>query len=149
MYYILTANKLERTAPCQAKLPGRRNGGDPIEYLKEVIIEDSLGICEELEARMQYFVNTYHDKWAEVVGDPTRRAKFQQFVNTDVTQSGKEIIEFVEERRKRRPADWPTNGAAQTNWRPEGAEVFACSAKVWVAVGKASNFSPNVGSMIL
>ena len=66
MYYILTADKLERTAPWQAKLPNGKNGGGPIEHLKEVIIEDSLGICAELDKRMQHLVDSYHDEWAEV-----------------------------------------------------------------------------------
>jgi len=63
MYYILTADKLERTAPWQKKLPSGKNGGGPIEHLKEVIIEDSLGICEELDRRMNLLVETYHDEW--------------------------------------------------------------------------------------
>ena len=63
MYYILTADKLERTAVWQRKLPSGKNGGGPIEHLKEVIIEDSLGICDELDNRMQYLVDTYHDEW--------------------------------------------------------------------------------------
>jgi nitrite reductase (NADH) large subunit len=63
VYYILTADRLERTAPWQKKLPSGKNGGGPIEHLKEVIIEDSLGICEELDKRMQHLVDTYHDEW--------------------------------------------------------------------------------------
>jgi nitrite reductase (NADH) large subunit len=63
MYYILTADRLERTAPWQRKLPNGKNGGGPIEHLKEVIIEDSLGICDELDKRMQHLVDTYHDEW--------------------------------------------------------------------------------------
>ena len=63
MYYILTADKLERTAHWQKKLPSGKNGGGPIEHLKEVIIEDSLGICEELDQRMGLLVETYHDEW--------------------------------------------------------------------------------------
>ena len=64
MYYILTADKLERTAAWQKKLPSGKNGtGGPIEHLKEVIIEDSLEICEELDKRMGLLVETYHDEW--------------------------------------------------------------------------------------
>jgi nitrite reductase (NADH) large subunit len=63
MYYILTADKLERTAHWQKKLPSGKNGGGPIEHLKEVVIEDSLGICEELDRRMNHLVDTYHDEW--------------------------------------------------------------------------------------
>lgn len=63
MYYILTADRLERTAVWQAKLPSGKNGGGPIGHLQEVIIEDSLGICDELDKRMQHLVDTYHDEW--------------------------------------------------------------------------------------
>jgi nitrite reductase (NADH) large subunit len=64
MYYILTADRLERTAHWQKKLPGSKDGkGGPIEHLKEVIIEDSMGICEELDTRMALLVDTYHDEW--------------------------------------------------------------------------------------
>ena len=63
MYYILTADRLERTAVWQSKLPSGKNGGGPIEHLKEVIIEDSLGICDELDRRMGHLVDTYHDEW--------------------------------------------------------------------------------------
>jgi len=63
MYYILTADRLERTAVWQAKLPSGKKGGGPIEHLKEVIIEDSLGITDELDTRMQFLVDSYHDEW--------------------------------------------------------------------------------------
>lgn len=149
MYYILTADKLERTAPWQAKLPSGKNGGGPIEHLKEVIIEDSLGICDELDKRMQYLVDTYHDEWAVVVNDPVRRAKFKQFVNTDENQSREEMIEFIDQRGQLRPTDWVADGQPQTNWKPEDTDIFARSEKSWVTVGKTSEFAPNVGSTIL
>ncbi len=66
MYYILTADRLERTAVWQKKLPNGKNGGGPIEHLKEVIIEDSLGICDELDRRMKHLVDTYHDEWVRL-----------------------------------------------------------------------------------
>lgn len=149
MYYILTADRLERTAPWQAKLPSGKNGGGPIEHLKEVIIEDSLGICAELDSRMQFLVDTYHDEWAEVVKSPERRAKFKQFVNTDKVQTREEQIEFIEQRGQVRPTNWPADGQAQTNWKPEDTDIFARSEKSWVAVGKTSDFDANVGSAIL
>jgi len=149
MYYILTADRLERTAPWQAKLPSGKNGGGPIEHLKEVIIEDSLGICDELDRRMQHLVDTYHDEWAEVVKDPARRAKFKQFVNTDEVQTREEMIEFIDQRGQVRPTDWASDGKPQTNWKPDTIDVFSRSEKSWVNVGKTSDFAPNVGSAIL
>jgi nitrite reductase (NADH) large subunit len=66
MYYILTADRLERTAVWQRKLPNGINGGGPIEHLKDVIVNDSLGINDELDTRMQYLVDTYHDEWVRI-----------------------------------------------------------------------------------
>jgi len=149
MYYILTADRLERTAVWQKKLPNGKNGGGPIEHLKEVIIEDSLGICEELDKRMQHLVDTYHDEWAEVVKDPAKRAMFKQFVNTDTNQEKYEVIDFVNIRGQSRPADWPADGQDQTNWRPPQDDVFSRSEKSWVKVGKVSDFPKNSGSTIL
>lgn len=123
MYYILTADRLERAAVWQAKL-STANGGGPVDHLMEVIIDDKLGICEELDKRMNHLVESYHDEWAEVV-------------------------EFVDVRGQLRPADWPKDGQPQTNWEAPTNDIFAKSEKSWVQVGKVSNFHPNVGSAIL
>lgn len=149
MYYILTAEKLERTATWQKKLPSGKNGGGPIEHLKEVIIEDSLGICQELDRRMQHLVDTYHDEWAEVVKDPEKRKKFKQFVNTDENQTRQETIEFIDMRGQLRPADWPADGQPQTNWRPPKDDIFSRSEKTWVKVGVVGDFPENAASAIL
>ena len=97
MYYTQTADRLMRTSVWLDKMEGG------IEYLREVIVHDRLGICEELEKQMQFFVDTYKCEWAEVVKDPEKRRLFKQFVNTDETEP---TIEFVKEREQ--PADqWP------------------------------------------
>lgn len=149
MYYILTADRLERTAVWQRKLPNGQNGGGPIEHLKDVIINDSLGINAELDTRMQHLVDTYHDEWAEVVKDPARRAKFKQFVNSDENVSKDAMIEFVDMRGQLRPTDWPKDGQPQTNWMAPANDIFARSEKSWVVVGKTSDFPANIGSPIL
>lgn len=149
MYYILTADKLERTAPWQKKLPSGKNGGGPIEHLKEVILEDSLGIVDELDKRMQHLVDSYHDEWAEVVKDPERRKKFKQFVNTDENQLRDDMIEFVDMRGQVRPTDWPADGQPQTNWKPPTNDIFSKSEKKWITVGKTSDFPVNAAAAIL
>ncbi|TPX34003.1 assimilatory sulfite reductase (NADPH) [Synchytrium microbalum] len=98
MYYIATADRLQRTARWLEKMDGG------IEYLKAVIIDDKLGICADLEKEMEDLVGSYFDEWAAVVNDPVRRAEFKQFVNTDEKQP---VIEMVEVRGQKRPADWP------------------------------------------
>jgi nitrite reductase (NADH) large subunit len=72
--------------------------------LTDVVIHDSLGICDELEQQMQHLVDTYRCEWKAVAKDPEKRKLFRQFVNTDETEPN---IEFVDERGQLRPADWP------------------------------------------
>lgn len=149
MYYILTADRLERTAHWQKKLPDGKNGGGPIEHLKEIIIEDSLGICDELDRRMQLLVDTNHDEWAEVVKNPELRKRFNQFSNTDQTIHKSDMLEFVDIRGQIRPADWAKDGEPQTNWQAPANDVFAHSEKSWVDVGSTDEFLPNIGTPIL
>jgi len=96
MYYIFTADKLNRTATWLEKIPGG------IEYLREVVINDKLGLGEELERRMQHLVDTYQCEWNEVVKDSEKRKRYRQFVNTDETIAD---IELIDERGQSRPVD--------------------------------------------
>jgi nitrite reductase (NADH) large subunit len=75
MFYIRTADPLTRTATWLNKMEGG------LSYLRNVIINDSLGICDQLEAEMQGLVETYHCEWKEVVNDPGLRKRFVHFVN--------------------------------------------------------------------
>ncbi len=95
IFYIRTADKLERTATWFNKLEGG------IEYLREVIIEDSLGICHELEEQMQHLVNTYQCEWKAAIENPEKLKLFRSFINTDGMDSN---LVYVEERNQKRPA---------------------------------------------
>ena len=53
MFYVKTADRLQRTSTWFNNLEGG------LEYLKQVVVEDSLGMAEELEAQMQHVVDTY------------------------------------------------------------------------------------------
>lgn len=95
MFYIRTANRLERTATWLNKLEGG------MDYLKQVIIQDSLGICAELEAEMAHQVATYQCEWAATIADPEKLQRFNHFVNSD--RSDPSLIR-IEERGQTRPA---------------------------------------------
>src|SRR5262249_57549317 len=97
MYYIQTADRLTRTSVWLEKMEGG------IEYLRDVIVNDRLGIAVDLERQMQFLADTYKCEWAEVVRDPEKRRLFKQFTNTDETEP---TIEFVRQREQKRPADW-------------------------------------------
>lgn len=98
MYYIFTADKLTRTATWLENMEGG------LKQLQAVVIEDKLGICDELDRRLQYLVDSYRCEWAEVVNDPEKQKRFKQFVNSSDTES---TIEFISQREQFRPVDWP------------------------------------------
>jgi NAD(P)H-dependent nitrite reductase large subunit/NAD(P)H-dependent nitrite reductase small subunit len=82
IYYTFTSGPLTRTSKWLENLEGG------IEHLKGVIVDDKLGLCEELEARMASQVNTYECEWKRVVDTPELRKKYQQFVNKDEKKYG-------------------------------------------------------------
>ncbi|WP_067659787.1 nitrite reductase large subunit NirB [Nocardia harenae] len=75
MFYIRTADRLQRTAPWQESLEGG------IDYVRSVVCEDSLGIAAELEQAMAQHVDGYRDEWAAVLDDPEKLSRFVSFVN--------------------------------------------------------------------
>ncbi|NEP61451.1 MAG: nitrite reductase large subunit, partial [Symploca sp. SIO2G7] len=95
VFYIRTADKLERTSTWFNKLEGG------LAYLKQVIIEDSLGIAAELEAQMQYHVNTYQCEWKATIENPEKVKRFRHFVNADNADPS---LAYVQERGQKRPA---------------------------------------------
>tara|TARA_R110002020_G_scaffold26636_3_gene86235 strand:+ start:232 stop:1302 length:1071 start_codon:yes stop_codon:yes gene_type:complete len=97
VYYIRTAAPLQRTAPWLEKLEGG------IDYLKKVVVEDSLGIGEELEAEMEELVQRYACEWKEAIEDPQMMKRFKPFVNSDETD---ESLVFVPMRDQKMPRPW-------------------------------------------
>lgn len=93
MYYVRTAERLERTAPWL-----RRVG---VDHVRAVVVDDVLGIAAELEADLQRHVDGYRCEWAETLGDPIARSRFRTFVNADGSDPN---IVFVPERGQHRPA---------------------------------------------
>lgn len=75
MYYVRTADRLQRTAPWIASLDGG------LERVRAVVVEDSLGLGSELEAAMDKHVDTYVDEWAATLADPEKLKRFVSFVN--------------------------------------------------------------------
>jgi nitrite reductase (NADH) large subunit len=96
MYYLRTADRLQRTAPWLEELEGG------IEQLRRVIVDDALGICADLDADMAAHVAAYGDEWAAVLADPEKLARFTSFVNAPGVPDPN--ITFVPERDQIRPA---------------------------------------------
>ncbi|MCR3748073.1 nitrite reductase large subunit NirB [Lentzea californiensis] len=95
MFYIRTADRLQRTA---AWLEGLDGG---LDHLREVVVEDKLGICAELETAMESHVSDYADEWRGVLEDPEKLARFTSFVNAPGVPDP--TISFRAERGQRVP----------------------------------------------
>lgn len=75
MFYVRTADRLQRTAPWLESLDGG------LDHLRAVVCEDTLGIGAELEADMERHVAGYKDEWAGVLEDDEKLGRFVSFVN--------------------------------------------------------------------
>jgi nitrite reductase (NADH) large subunit len=100
MYYIRTADRLQRTASWLEGLDGGPNKG--LDHLRAVIVEDSLGLCADLDAAMARHVASYTDEWRAVLDDPEKLRRFVSFVNDPQTPDPS--ISFAVERDQPVPA---------------------------------------------
>ena len=75
MFYIRSAERLRRTASWIEAMDGG------LDHLHQVIVEDSLGICADLDAAMARHVEGYADEWRGVLDDPEKLERFVSFVN--------------------------------------------------------------------
>ncbi|MBO1336890.1 nitrite reductase large subunit NirB [Streptomyces sp. VRA16 Mangrove soil] len=95
MFYIRTADRLERTSVWLERIEGG------LDHVRDVVVHDSLGICDELEALMRDHVAHYRDEWSETINDPERLARFVSFVNAPDTPDP--TVRFVPERDQIKP----------------------------------------------
>ena len=75
MFYIRTADRLQRTAVWQETIEGG------LDHIRAVVCDDSLGIADDLEAAMARHVAGYSDEWAGVLADQEKLSRFVSFVN--------------------------------------------------------------------
>ncbi|MEQ4543392.1 MAG: nitrite reductase large subunit NirB, partial [Pantoea agglomerans] len=94
MFYIRTADRLQRTSVWMDNLEGG------LDYLRQVVIEDSLGLGETLEQEMQRVVDAYQCEWQTTLADPSRLALFTPTVNSDRPD---ETLHYSRVRGQRQP----------------------------------------------
>lgn len=75
MFYIRTADRLQRTAVWQESIDGG------LDHIRAVVCEDALGIGADLDDAMARHVDGYCDEWAGVLNDQDKLARFVSFVN--------------------------------------------------------------------
>ncbi|MGH8793872.1 MAG: nitrite reductase large subunit NirB [Stackebrandtia sp.] len=96
MFYISTADRLQRTSAWLEALDGG------LDYLREVVVDDRLGVCGELDAMMARHVASYADEWKGVLDDPEKLRRFVSFVNAP--EAPDPSIEFDSVRGQPAPA---------------------------------------------
>lgn len=95
MFYIRTADRLERTSTWLERIEGG------LDHVRDVVVHDALGICAELESLMADHVANYRDEWSETINDPERLRRFVSFVNApDIPDP---TVKFVPERDQVKP----------------------------------------------
>jgi nitrite reductase (NADH) large subunit len=97
MYYIRTADRLQRTSPWMDSIEGG------LMRIREVVVDDVLGLGAELEAAMDKHVESYFDEWKATIEDPEKMARFVSFVNAPGVPDPN--ISFRDERGQIAPAD--------------------------------------------
>jgi len=95
MFYVRTADRLQRTSVWLENLEGG------LDYLRQVVIDDRLGIGAELEAQMDVVRERYQCEWRTTIDDPQKLKRFRSFVNAETPDQD---IRFVRERGQPRPA---------------------------------------------
>ncbi|WP_203338791.1 nitrite reductase large subunit NirB [Nocardioides limicola] len=95
MYYIRTADRLQRTSTWLDSIDGG------LDRVREIVVDDALGLGAELEAEMARHVGSYVDEWRATIEDPEKLARFVSFVNApDVPDAN---ISFEVERDQIKP----------------------------------------------
>jgi nitrite reductase (NADH) large subunit len=95
MFYIRTADKLQRTSVWLENMEGG------IDYLRSVIIDNKLGINDELESEMARLRKLMVCEWKETVEHPEKQKRFTHFINSNQRD---ENVQFIPERDQHRPA---------------------------------------------
>jgi nitrite reductase (NADH) large subunit len=94
MFYIKTADTLTRTATWLNKMEGG------IDYLRNVVVNDSLGMAEQWEAEMQTLVDCYKCEWKEAIENPEIKKRFNHFVNAPGEKDPTVKFELMREQKK-------------------------------------------------
>jgi nitrite reductase (NADH) large subunit len=75
-----------------------------IAYLRAVVIDDILGIGQELEDQIEGLINSYKCEWKEAIQNPEIRKRFVHFVNKPATKDPN--VAFAPMREQTQALDW-------------------------------------------
>lgn len=77
IFYIRTADRLQRTARWLESLDGG------LEYLRQVIMHNSLDIHDSLDRQMAHLIDHYQCEWHSTLSNPEHLKRFRQSINND------------------------------------------------------------------
>ena len=101
MFYVQTADRLQRTSAWLENIEGG------IDYVRQVVCEDSLGIAVELEQQMQQVVDSYQCEWKTTINDANKVKHFNPFINAPKQST---VVAFDRERGQIKPAQSADSG---------------------------------------
>jgi len=96
MFYVRTADRLQRTSVWMENLAGG------LDYLQQVVFTDKLAINDELISQMEHLIDTYQCEWKTTLQTPDKLKRFSHFINSDKTDDN---IIFSTVREQISPAD--------------------------------------------
>jgi nitrite reductase (NADH) large subunit len=99
MFYVRTADRLQRTAPWVEALEGG------LDHLRDVVCHDSLGLAAEFEEAVARHVAGYACEWKGVLEDPDKLSRFVSFVNAP--DAADPTVEFTERFGRKVPLATP------------------------------------------
>lgn len=129
MFYIRTADRLQRTSTWLDNMDGG------VDYLRQVILQDSLHIVDELDREMRWVVDTYQCEWRTTLESPDRLPLFRAYLNSD---NPDETVVMVQERGQIRPARGGEKTTASLT--PETVDGEA-----WLRMGALADIPANAG----
>ena len=112
MFYIRTAAPLQRTSVWMDNLEGG------VDYLREVIVDNKLGINDQLETDIAGLVDNFACEWTDTINDEAQLKRFAHFINADDRD---ENVVFVDDgREQHRPATFTEKYSEAITSRHQG-----------------------------
>ncbi|KAL4094440.1 hypothetical protein PRIC1_010101 [Phytophthora ramorum] len=150
MYYIMTADRLQRTSKWLDALEGG------IEQLRRVVMQDSLAICATLEKQMSFLVGTYECEWKKVIESPELMSQFAQFKNTSETQKEVHMRTVRDQRMPTFVSLSKTSSSRSSGAGTESSSPTSTTSVLsdlddpeWVSFGSKDLFDVNGGGAVL
>jgi nitrite reductase (NADH) large subunit len=137
MYHTFTAAPFTRTSEWLEDPEGG------VGHLKEVVVEDSLGLCEEFDGHGNEQAEHYECEWKAVVDNPEPCKLFRQFVNVKDKKDGD--LEWMKARKQKNTAleDMSTVFGPAKMGRDKADATWR-----WPDVGSVDDFPANAGAAV-